>query len=51
MIVLENKDIFHAPLAGSTVIILYLFREVSGGILCLVSQLEDYAVVQQHWQL
>ena len=27
---LENKDIFHAPLGGSTVIVVYLFREVSG---------------------
>ncbi|CAM9430043.1 unnamed protein product [Pylaiella littoralis] len=27
LIVLEMKDIFHASLAGSTVIILYLFRE------------------------
>lgn len=34
LIGLENKDIFHAPLAGSTVIILYLFREVSGRTLC-----------------
>lgn len=30
MVELDKEDIFVAPLAGSTVIILYLFREVSG---------------------
>lgn len=30
MVKLDKEDIFVAPLAGSTVIIVYLFREVSG---------------------
>jgi len=43
---LENKDIFQASLAGGTVIVVYLFREVSGCLLPSVASLS--AKVETH---